>query len=210
MIGFEDFSLFMWNVRGATSANAKLALKEYIRRHKPDIIVLVETHCQFQRTQRFWKAQGFLPGCIVEATGHSGGIWVLCHQSSPFKVMPLESFHQAVTFDVVLGAFSWTCSAIYASPTPNLREELWGHLAQLRSTVVKPWMVVGDFNEILYPLEVRGGAFLASRALRFADALEACHLIDLGVKGGSFTWHRKERGTLKVSKRLDRAVADHE
>lgn len=92
MLGFEDFSMFVWNVCGAANANAKQALKEYIRLKKPDVVVLVETHCQFHRTRRFWKGQGFDPGCIVEATGQSGGILVLCNQGSRAKVTLIDSF----------------------------------------------------------------------------------------------------------------------
>lgn len=171
MLGFEEFSLFVWNVRGAMHANARLALKEYIRLKKPDVIILVETHCQFQKAQRFWKGQGFLPGCIVEAAGQSGGIWVLYQQHSNVTVSPVDIFAQATTFDIAIGAASWTCSAIYASPIPLLRDALWAHLVHLRAAVFKPWLAVGDFNEVLYPSEVRGGAYLQGRALAFASAL---------------------------------------
>src|ERR1044072_5963500 len=38
--------------------------------------------------------------------------------------------------------------------------------------------------------------------------MDACGLHDLGASGGTFTWHRKEHGVLRVSKRLDRGIAD--
>ncbi|XP_057420539.1 uncharacterized protein LOC130714634 [Lotus japonicus] len=152
---FEDFIIFMWNVRGAMNANAKLALKEFIRVKKPDLVILVETHCQFQRTERFWKSQGYIPGCIVEAIGHSGGIWVLIQENSKANISVFDVFAQAITFDIAIGAYAWT------------------------------W-----------------------RALRFASVLENCDMLDLEAKGGQFTWHRMERGALRISKRLDRALAD--
>ncbi|XP_057418984.1 uncharacterized protein LOC130713213 [Lotus japonicus] len=110
----------------------------------------------------------------------------------------------------LVGVYAWTCSAVYASPTVVNRDSLWDHLSILRTQITKPWLAVGDFNEILYPSEVRGGAFLPGRALRFASVLDNCDLLDLEAKGGLFTWHRKERGILRISKKLDRALADSE
>lgn len=103
------------------------------------------------------------------------------------RIKIVDSMTQIITFEVEIGAFSWTCSAVYASPTPVARELLWTHLASLRNTITKPWMVVGDFNEVLLPSEVRGGAFQHSRALLFAAALEHCNMLDLEAKGGLFT-----------------------
>jgi hypothetical protein len=42
------------------------------------------------------------------------------------------------------GTVIWLCSAIYASPTSQLREELWNHLVDMRSSVIDPWMLIGE------------------------------------------------------------------
>ena len=60
-------------------------------------------------------------------------------------------------------------------------------MVQFRSYVHVPWMLVGDFNEVLLPTEVRGGSFSYHRASLFADVLEECGLMDLGSMGLKFT-----------------------
>lgn len=69
-------------------------------------------------------------------------------------------------------------------------------------------MIIGDMNEVLHPSEVRGWDFLASRATRFAQTLEDCRMVDLGLVGGRFTWFRKVNNRIILSKRLYRALGD--
>lgn len=83
-----------------------------------------------------------------------------------------DFFHQAVMVSISRGARSWTCTAVYASPVPSVRETLWNYLIQLRNSVQHPWLLLGDFNEVLLPSEVEGGSFFLSRAQKFAVVLE--------------------------------------
>jgi endonuclease/exonuclease/phosphatase family metal-dependent hydrolase len=66
-----------------------------------------------------------------------------------------------------------------------------------------PWVVMGDFNEILYSFEKEGGRTRPNKfRLAFQEALINCGLSDLGYTGEKFTWHR---GGIRET--LDRAVA---
>lgn len=51
-------------------------------------------------------------------------------------------------------------TAIYGSPVPAAREGLWDYLGASRERHLASWMLIGDFNEILSPKEVKGGIFL--------------------------------------------------
>lgn len=184
--------------------------RNLVRKFKPSMVILVETHCSFANAESFWKGLGYEIAGLTEAQGHSGGIWVLVEIVRNFGVTVVEVFHQAITTSISRGNKSWTCTAIYASPVLAVRELLWSHLENTRSATVNPWMLLGDFNEILLPSEVRGGFFPQNRALKFSDMMERCGLMDLGSTGGKFTWFRKVEGSRAVSKLLDRAIADYE
>ena len=56
-------------------------------------------------------------------------------------------------------------------------------MVHLRSSVQVPWMLVGDFNEVLLPTEVHGWNFSFHRASMFANVLGDCGLIDLRTVG---------------------------
>jgi endonuclease/exonuclease/phosphatase family metal-dependent hydrolase len=84
---------------------------------------------------------------------------------------------------------------------PNLGGDA---LSKNKDTNSLPWLVVGDFNEILYHYEKEGGRARLQRHLQaFHDALNDCALADMGYTGDIFTWHRG-----KMRERLDRGVVN--
>lgn len=130
------------------------------------------------------------------------------HISSNASFRLVNLFHQALTFEVWRDNLSWACYVIYASLIPAQREFLWSHLTNLRSSIVSPWLLVGDFNEILHASETQGETFVHSRADRFSSMIASCKLVDLGVVGNKFTWFRKQKNRLIHSKRLDRGLGN--
>lgn len=145
---------------------------------------------------------------MVEAIGHSGGLWVLKHNGSNVSTTVIDSHSQAITFRLALGGKSWVCSSIYASPTPTNKPILWQHLSQLCSSISEPWDQIGDFNEITLPREQKGGQFSFNRVAAMLDMMEGCHMLEIPSTGGKFTWHHKRRGNNYVAKKLDRGLAD--
>lgn len=107
------------------------------------------------------------------------------------------------------GEEQWTCSRIYASPHYSSRSNFWDYLVRLHTSIFGRWVLIGEFNEILLPSEQKGGVFSETKADRFSQALNGCDMIDLDFFGTKFTWQKMCRGNHFVSKRLDRAVADH-
>ncbi|KAF1883345.1 hypothetical protein Lal_00042226 [Lupinus albus] len=69
------------------------------------------------------------------------------------------------------------------------------------------WLILGDFNKIILPFEVKGGNFIQSKVAKFSQVLESCRLLDLRAIGSIFTWFRREKGGRSVSKRLDRTLS---
>lgn len=210
MISFQDFSILCWNVRGAVNTAGRRHTRELVRKHHPSIVMLMETHCTFSRAERFWNKLGYEAGAYFEAQGHSGGIWILVEKGRDFTSSVVDCFHQIVTISIKKGAHIWWCSAVYASPIPSIRDQLWEHLGTLRALVQGPWLLMENFNEILLPSEVRGGTFNMRRAQKLGAAMDNCGLLDLGATGHFFTWTKRANGVPPMSKRLDRAIADCE
>lgn len=181
MIGFIDFSILSWNVRGAAS------LRVHIGGHL------------------FWRKLGYEPIAIKKAHGHAGGIWVLSSDSR-VQMSVIDSHPQVITLNMRLGSDVWTCFMVYASPISFNRELLWSHLFSIRPTIASPWLLLGDFMRCcsLQKLGVAPFAICSNRASRFGEVLEKCILVDLGATGNKYTWHRNQNGMRIISKRLDR------
>ena len=95
-----------------------------------------------------------------------------------------------VSILIGVGTNAWICSAVYGCLIPSRRDMLWDHLVMLRRQFSLPWMILGDFTEILLPHKVKGGEFSFHRASKFVEVLDACSLMDVGSTGNFFTWSR--------------------
>ncbi|KAL9680696.1 hypothetical protein QQ045_012475 [Rhodiola kirilowii] len=83
----------------------------------------------------------------------------------------------------------------------------WELLCKLQNLDDRPWVVFGDFNEVLYSYEIRGGRE-NWQMQNFRDALERCGLFDLGCEGYPFTFSNRRQGEHHVQARLDRVVVN--
>ncbi|PKI48862.1 hypothetical protein CRG98_030710 [Punica granatum] len=145
----------------------------------------------------------------VEARGFSGGIWVFW-KSLVVQVPFLDRFDQALHMEVMMGRQKYLLTGVYGHSTKNIRQALWDCLDQLSSRSQAPWLVIGDFNEILDASEKRGGAlFNPTLASRFREVMERCGLLDMGSSGPCFTWiGQLFTGLERIFKRLDRALCN--
>ena len=81
-------------------------------------------------------------------------------------------------------------------------------LDKLHSLTDLPWLLMGDFNEILSSDERLGELVGSQRKMyEFGEVLNKCGLVDLGYRGYPFTWENCRDAEANVQKRLDRAVA---
>lgn len=185
--------ILVWNVRGAAGKAFGHALKEMRYRFKPKIVVLVEkSFGKWNLSIKFLRRR---EGCL----GGSGcyGMMLI----SPSRYSSLTSSIFTATFR------DWV-----RFRGSSLRREMWDELTAIADVMGRPWMLAGDFNDILSPDEQRGGACVdESKCKNFHDHLSACKLLDLGAEGPKYTW----RGPLtqfanRLYKRLDRSVCNVE
>lgn len=89
-----------------------------IRRYRPTILIIMETHTTFISTKVFWDRVGYSPIHIVEAQGHSGGIWFLIQHGVSFSTSVVDVEDQYVTVALSKGNRKWYFTGLYASPNP--------------------------------------------------------------------------------------------
>ncbi|KAL8473667.1 hypothetical protein ACS0TY_030494 [Phlomoides rotata] len=84
--------------------------------------------------------------------------------------------------------------------------QLIRRVAPLQDT---PWLCMGDFNEILWSWEKRGGIYQRTRSMEeFWDTISQMGLQDLGFSGNKFTWSNGRAGEANIMVRHDRALAN--
>lgn len=110
------------------------------------------------------------------------------------------------TAKVIPSSKEWIISCIYASPNRNYRRILWDNLAVVAEHHNMPWLILGDFNEVLSSEDKEGGNQInQSRVKEYWDCMSTCNLMDLGYRGSRFTWSNLRGGGHLIRERLDRA-----
>ncbi|CAL8132775.1 unnamed protein product [Prunus armeniaca] len=96
----------------------------------------------------------------------------------------------------------WLFTAVYAHPCPGIRSQLWSYLDGIASSSNLPWMIDGDFNELVDTSEKCGGNPI-SHGSGLVEWIDRNQLIDLGFIGAQFTWCRKNENDVLTWERLD-------
>ncbi|XP_061368621.1 uncharacterized protein LOC133311578 [Gastrolobium bilobum] len=203
-------NIIIWNCRGAGKSRLKSILSAYVRKHRVDIVILLETRISGPKAQNVIKKLGFKNFLVEEARGYAGGIWALWNQPN-FTIHRLEQSHQVIHMKIEWNnKETFILSAVYASPQLDQRAILWEDLRNFSNSTRDPWLIAGDFNDIIGAHEKKGGAPVdQARCLSFAKAVDDCKLLDLGADGPYFTWKGPKFAHLdRVFKRLDRAMAN--
>ncbi|GMJ06883.1 hypothetical protein HRI_004357500 [Hibiscus trionum] len=150
----------------------------------------------------FIRRSGFTSSFRVEATGFSGGIWVLWKDIVQVDIIVVsDQFIHAICADIS-GNNRFHITFVYASPTRCIRQGIWAQLQALEPPDLSPWVLGGDFNVIGNPSERSGGSQARSGVCtRFTDFLFDTGLLDMGFHGPMFTWRRGN-----LAQRLDRCL----
>jgi hypothetical protein len=102
-------------------------------------------------------------------------------------------------------------TGFYGHPKTALRYLSWALLLSFHALSDKPWMVLGDFNEILALKEKQGCEDKSFHQMaRFRDVLANCSLMDFGFLGPEFTWSNRREDDDLVRVQLDRGLATSE
>ncbi|XP_061353784.1 uncharacterized protein LOC133298506 [Gastrolobium bilobum] len=203
-------NILTWNCRGAVTNKFKSTFNRFRKKYGVGVAAILEPRVSGNKAVNIIRRLGFTNYIISDAKGFAGGIWILwdpldVHISLIRK--DDQFVHVWVEFPGKRG-FYWT--AVYASPKEDRRFFLWEDLKHLGRNMNDPWMMSGDFNEIAFASEKRGGAPVdLRRCNRFNNVLNSCGVMDLGGEGNRFTWKGPKFLHLKrIFKRLDRAVAN--
>jgi len=145
-----------WNCRGLGIDLTVRRLKEISRRYLPDIICLSETKQQDDYVRDIVCDLGFPFSVTVPPIGLSGGLVVMWKHSVDLSVLFQSS--NLVDCFVNSNEESFYFSFVYGPPNPSNRNDLWERIERIgtnRRNV--PWLILGDFNELLGNNEKKGG-----------------------------------------------------
>lgn len=123
------------------------ALRLEMQRNRPQIIFLAETKIGNDIMQRIKSLLGFECCFSVDCVGKSGGLALLWNSESNLNIVSFSKGHIDSLVQGRNGTWRFTC--FYGSPKVEERPSSWTLLKRLKTLYDYPWIVGGDFNEIM-------------------------------------------------------------
>lgn len=144
----------------------------------------------------------------VDAVGLKGGLCLLWNDN--INVHILESSQNWLTcFVTLFDQSTFLFTGVYGPPKCQDRHILWNYLGQLHPCDL-PWILCGDFNQILNKSEKLSRCDTSRGHKEFANFLNQKSLIEIPSSGNWFTWTNNRKFDDVVWERLDRAICNFE
>ena len=149
-----------WNVRGLRSTVKLVIIKEVVRRHKIDILLIQETKLSSmnQATVTDISGNSHCSWISLNAEGSSGCI-LLCWNNRLFSMK--DDFWCVFSLSAVLedkdNGCAWIISSVYVPIDRSLQSSFWCELDSIRRKWAGPWCMGGDWNITRFPSERSGG-----------------------------------------------------
>ncbi|XP_074327027.1 uncharacterized protein LOC141664968 [Apium graveolens] len=199
-------SLIAWNCRGLGQPRTVRFLNEITNQFKPSFIFLSETLTTKNKIKAVCREIHFAGCWVIDAEGHSGGLALLCRNEGACTVRAASKHF--IDFEVENDQVGrWRYTGFYGCPERRRRYESWNIFRTLTGNSDLPWCIIGDFNDLMFTDEKRGGRdHLRWCVDGFGEVIKDCELVNLGFVGEKFTWE-KSRGKYNwVQERLDRGL----
>lgn len=148
----------------------------------------METRVDPNKLKRTFQLLGFDGFCCSNVNGFAGGI-VVAWKTEVVQLVVVNITFQFIQLKVsYVGEPEWYLTALYASPNDEMRQQMWDDLVVIAQNMPSKWLLIGDFNDIAYGHEKKGGGPLPLvKMKKFVDNIERCKLMDIGSFGTKFT-----------------------
>ncbi|XP_019196000.1 PREDICTED: uncharacterized protein LOC109189827 [Ipomoea nil] len=203
-------STLCWNCRGLGNPQTVREVVDMVSSKKPDFVFLIETMVKSDRAKRLRVKLGFEGVFYVDPERQHGGLALLWRYNSTARLISYSKNH--VDVEVTVESHPpWRMTCYYGFPQRSRRRESWDVLKRLSTQSTLPWVVIGDFNDLLFQSEKRGNNPHPENLLRgFGETLDLCGVLQLPMEGYPYTWERGEGTEDWVEEKLDTAVATME
>jgi endonuclease/exonuclease/phosphatase family metal-dependent hydrolase len=195
-----------WNIRGANDPAKRSAIREFVSTLHVNIVCFQET--KLDVIDDFTVLQSLGPSfdeyMYLPAVQTRGGILLAWDTS----VIELENFSfdtYAITAEVKTRDNNrWWISTVYGPQDTADKINFLREISERRALCPGPWMIIGDFNMILYASEKNNENLDRRMMARFRRFVQEQELKDLYMHGRVYTWSNERE--IPTMTRIDRAL----
>ncbi|XP_062100119.1 uncharacterized protein LOC133805997 [Humulus lupulus] len=143
---------------------------------------------------------------------HKGGRIMVSWNPGMFTVNVLNCTSQLMHLDVtsLAGKEQFLVTYVYEMNDEQGRDILWTDLKDIADKVIGPWLLLGDFNDILSVEERIGGNMRQRCSRAFKTCVDYCKVEDVKSIGSFFIWINKQGLDTRVYSKIDRVLANQQ
>ncbi|KAK9749853.1 hypothetical protein RND81_02G155300 [Saponaria officinalis] len=173
-----------------------MRLKKLLNREGAAMVVLLETaKLSGVEMDGFCKCIGGYEGVYADSRGRSAGVAILWKEEIRVEIISSTAHHLDVKVMGLFGEHKWRLKGFCGWADSEQNHLSWQLLRDIQEFSSLPWLVAGDFNQILFGEEKKRGVPRSQRKMEeFREALDDCGLKDIGCEGQPFTWCNKREG----------------
>ncbi|XP_019177748.1 PREDICTED: uncharacterized protein LOC109172953 [Ipomoea nil] len=179
-------------------------IEDMVSSKKPDFIFLIETKVDRDHAERLRVKLGFDGLFCIDSSGLSGGLALLWRANNTTRLISYSTNY--VDVEVTMpGCEKWRMTGFYGFSQRGQRRDSWDLIRTLVGRSNLPWVMIGDFNDLLYQSEKRGGNPHPLSLLHgFGETIEECGLAQMPMMGYPFTWEKGKGTPNCIEERLDK------
>jgi ABC-type Zn uptake system ZnuABC Zn-binding protein ZnuA len=145
----KQIILLSWNCRGVGSPRTVRDLFLLVKENNPSILFLMETNCKKNWLESLRVKLGFAGLFEVYPVGRSGRLALFWRDNNLLEIQNFSRRHINAIIKHEGSGTPWKLSCFYGHPDWTKRHESWALLCHLKEYNPHPWLVIGDFNEIV-------------------------------------------------------------
>ncbi|CAL9007242.1 unnamed protein product [Prunus brigantina] len=203
-------SYLSWNCQGLGSDLTIRSLRGIIKSNRPAIVFLMETKTKHNRLKKCSQDLGFSESFGVDSLGQAGGLCLWWDNSVEVQVLAFSKNLIDTEITEKGGGKRRRISWIYGTPNREEKNDFWSWIGNSLQPGSIPWMCIGDFNELIWEFEKKGGrAFNLNSRRYLQEFMNQKKLLDLGFQGQAFTWRGRRAEGVLIQERLDRGLINY-
>jgi hypothetical protein len=183
-------SILSWNVRGLNSPVRREVVRDMILKIRPMVVCLKETKLSAFTQQLVLEIIGsnLDMHSFLWAEGTRGGI-LLAWQSDFIEgsILLLRDFSLSMVFKLKWCASNFCLTTIYGLTDEDAKHLFLTGLISLRPNPTRPWVAIGDFNQIYAVSDKNNKNMNRWSMRRFRHAIDQCELFELNLQNRRYT-----------------------
>ena len=151
-MSFNALELVCWNVRGLNSPAKRKALRGFVDSTRAAIVFILETKLEVVDTFVILQCMGpnYDGFTYLPASDTRGGIFVAWDITRVLLSNYVNDSHSISAYVSPKEGEPWWLTVVYGPQEDERKINFLNELSERRSLCPGPWLVLGDFNLILY------------------------------------------------------------